>query len=314
LAQKLRNHVLDERLESLWRQLAPRQRVRGIGIRGIGFESLADQQAGLAMRVAAGAREFHVGRERHVARKLFPDEVEPVVGGPHVRAAAGHREGPGRGRERGGASLLDQANVGLVINDHLDIARAWVDFYRSRLENMQDYTQRIYGARGSMWAWEFPIGPQSELLKEGTPNWFQFELHNAAYPARMARETAQYLRDPQWAVTQAWPIVREAARFSDDYDEFKALGAEVLGCSGQGAESHRSMRETGRLKYHLLCDEDRRLREAWLIPHFLRLSEGRVTVMVDPQGVVRYVHEDALDGEGHVALSLAFLRGAAAAA
>lgn len=96
---------------------------------------------------------------------------------------------------------------------HLDIARAWVEFYRGCLENMQEYTQRIYHARGSMWAWEFPIGPRSELLKEGPPNWFQFEIHNAAYPARMARETAQHLRDPQWALAQAWPIMRETARF-----------------------------------------------------------------------------------------------------
>jgi hypothetical protein len=96
---------------------------------------------------------------------------------------------------------------------HLDIARSWVEFYRSRLETMQEYTQRIYGAKGSMWAWEFPIGPNSELLKNGTPNWFQFEIHNAAYPARMAREAAQYLRDPGWAVQFAWPIVCESARF-----------------------------------------------------------------------------------------------------
>ncbi|MGD0090893.1 MAG: hypothetical protein ABSE73_13330 [Planctomycetota bacterium] len=96
---------------------------------------------------------------------------------------------------------------------YLDIARAWVDFYRGQLEAMQEYTRRIYKAQGSMWAWEFPIGPHSELLKEGTPNWFQFEIHNAAYPARMAREAAKYLRDPQWAVAAAWPIVRETARF-----------------------------------------------------------------------------------------------------
>ena len=96
---------------------------------------------------------------------------------------------------------------------HLDIARAWVEFYRGCLETMQEYTRRIYRAKGAMWAWEYPIGPGSQLLKDGPPNWFQFEIHNAAYPARMARETAQYLRDPQWAVACAWPIVRESARF-----------------------------------------------------------------------------------------------------
>jgi hypothetical protein len=96
---------------------------------------------------------------------------------------------------------------------HLDIARSWVEFYNSQIETMREYTEDVYGARGVMWAWEFPIGPDSHLLREGTPNWCQFEIHNAAYPARMAREAALYARDPAWAEDVAWPVVRESARF-----------------------------------------------------------------------------------------------------
>jgi len=96
---------------------------------------------------------------------------------------------------------------------HFDIAKAWVEFYRGALENMQSATARIYKAKGAMWAWEFPIGPNTEFLKDGTPNWFQFEIHNAAYPARMAREASHCLRDPKWSAEIAWPVVRESARF-----------------------------------------------------------------------------------------------------
>ncbi|MFP4057756.1 MAG: hypothetical protein ACLF0G_12900 [Candidatus Brocadiia bacterium] len=96
---------------------------------------------------------------------------------------------------------------------HFDIARAWVEFYRERLESMQAYTRRIYGADGAMWAWEFPIGPDSQLLDDGFPNWCQFEIHNAAYPARMARDTARYLHEPKWTEEVAWPVIRESARF-----------------------------------------------------------------------------------------------------
>ncbi len=96
---------------------------------------------------------------------------------------------------------------------HFDVARAWVDFYRRRLDDMAAYTQRVYGAEGAMWAWEFPIGPDSRLLADGHPNWCQFEIHNAAYPARMAREASLYLRDPAWSREVAWPVVRESARF-----------------------------------------------------------------------------------------------------
>ena len=96
---------------------------------------------------------------------------------------------------------------------HFDVARAWVDFYRRSLDNMIDYTKRVYRADGAMWAWEFPIGPDSRLLDGDSPNWCQFEIHNAAYPARMAREASLYLNDPAWSREVAWPVVRESARF-----------------------------------------------------------------------------------------------------
>jgi len=96
---------------------------------------------------------------------------------------------------------------------HLDIARSWVDFYRGYLDTMRDYTRRVYKADGAMWAWEFPISPDSKLLTDESPNWCQFEIHNAAYPARMARETSLYLRDPAWTREVAFPVVEESARF-----------------------------------------------------------------------------------------------------
>lgn len=101
----------------------------------------------------------------------------------------------------------------LLRTGHHDIARAIAEFYRDRLDNMRDATRRIYSVPGVMWAWEFPIGPDSQLLRDGTPNAFQFEIHNAAYPVRMAYETGLHLRDPAWMREVAAPIARESARF-----------------------------------------------------------------------------------------------------
>lgn len=108
---------------------------------------------------------------------------------------------------------LSYLHPALLRLGHLDIARAWVESYRKDLETMRDYTRRIYGAEGTMWAWEYPIGPDSKLLTDGTPNWCQFEIHNAGYPARMAREASLHINDRQWTEEVAWPIVRESARF-----------------------------------------------------------------------------------------------------
>ncbi len=96
---------------------------------------------------------------------------------------------------------------------HLDIARAIVEFYHSRIPQQTRMTRRLYDKPGVLWAWEFPIGESDDMLAEGSPNHFQFETHNAAYPARMAYETAMAMNDPEWSKTVAWPVVRESARF-----------------------------------------------------------------------------------------------------
>jgi hypothetical protein len=96
---------------------------------------------------------------------------------------------------------------------HLDIVKAWIEFYQQTIPSMREATRRIYGADGVMWAWEYPIGKESRILPGESPNLYQFEIHNAAYPARMAWETALYLGDPAWAREVAWEVVRESARF-----------------------------------------------------------------------------------------------------
>lgn len=101
--------------------------------------------------------------------------------------------------------------------------------------------------------------------------------------------------------------IREACRFNDDLELFHALGAEVLGCSGQDAASHRLFRQACRLRYRLLSDPGRVLREAWQAPHMLRLVDGRCSYLVDPQGILRWVHHGPRPEE-HPALALEALR------
>ena len=96
---------------------------------------------------------------------------------------------------------------------HTDLARGIVEFYASRRAQMEEFTRRIWNVPGTFWAWEFPLGTHHDLLRDGAPNPFQFELHNAAYPARMAWETAQALGDPAWLREVAWPVILGGATF-----------------------------------------------------------------------------------------------------
>lgn len=104
--------------------------------------------------------------------------------------------------------------------------------------------------------------------------------------------------------------VREACAFNDHWDSFKALGAEVLGCSTQDAASHRRMSAACRLRYPLLCDVDKAMRKAWNVCGLPGLR--RATFLVDPSGTVRFVFRRQLDGEAHALRTLDFLKGASA--
>lgn len=96
---------------------------------------------------------------------------------------------------------------------HCDIGKAWIECYASHLPAMEAYTREVYGAQGTMWAWVFPIGPDSDLLREGAPNKFHYEIHNPAHVVRMAWETSCVLNDPEWSRRVAWPVVQGAAKF-----------------------------------------------------------------------------------------------------
>jgi hypothetical protein len=132
---------------------------------------------------------------------------------PDVRSPAAPMGWSGNGWPFHFPQDVSYVHPALLRLGHLDIAKAWVEFYRNQLAQTVAVTQRIYRADGAMWAWEHPIGPDTEMLKDGTPNWFQYEIHNAAYPLRMAYETSLYLHDDRWTRDVAWPVVYESARF-----------------------------------------------------------------------------------------------------
>ncbi len=99
-----------------------------------------------------------------------------------------------------------------------DTARAWCEFYHGRIGQMREYTRRVFRRRGCMWAWEFPVGenPPHVMALEGQPNVCFYELHNAAYPAKTAWDTACWENDAQFTRSVAFPVIRESACFFAD--------------------------------------------------------------------------------------------------
>jgi peroxiredoxin Q/BCP len=106
---------------------------------------------------------------------------------------------------------------------------------------------------------------------------------------------------------------REACSFRDQHQDFQDAGAEVLGVSSDSSESHRRFAARHRLPFRLLADRGGEVRRLYGVPATLGLLPGRVTFVIDGEGVVRHVFNSQLAATRHVEEALGVLRRAAGA-
>ncbi|WP_413678274.1 peroxiredoxin [Prochlorococcus sp. MIT 0916] len=92
----------------------------------------------------------------------------------------------------------------------------------------------------------------------------------------------------------------EACGFRDKYDLFKILGAEVWGINNGGTQSHLKFANKNKLQYPLLCDQNNTLRKKFGVPKALGFVEGRVTYIINSQGIIIHIFEDLLNGPAHI--------------
>lgn len=100
----------------------------------------------------------------------------------------------------------------------------------------------------------------------------------------------------------------EACAFRDGFADFQALGAQVWGVSGDDAASHQRFAARHKLPYPLLVDQGNQLRRAFGVPNTLGFLPGRVTYVIDGNGVIRHVFNNLLDGPAHRREALDALR------
>jgi thioredoxin-dependent peroxiredoxin len=93
---------------------------------------------------------------------------------------------------------------------------------------------------------------------------------------------------------------KQACAFRDDYEEFGKLDAEVIGISSDSVESHRSFAAKHRLPYTLVSDEGAKVRKLYGVPNTLGLFPGRVTYVIDREGIVRYIFSSQVGIDRHV--------------
>ena len=102
---------------------------------------------------------------------------------------------------------------------------------------------------------------------------------------------------------------KESCTFRDQYQDFQDAGAEVIGVSSDSAESHAKFASKYQLPFVLLSDRGGTVRKQYGVPATLGLLPGRVTYVIDREGVVRHVFNSQFQAAQHVSEALQALAG-----
>src|SRR5436853_7505181 len=99
----------------------------------------------------------------------------------------------------------------------------------------------------------------------------------------------------------------EARAFRDSYEVFRNAGAEVIGVSFDSVESHRQFAKEHQLPFILLSEADSILRKRYRLTTAFGLP-GRVTYIIDRQGIVRRIFFSQYTSTRHVEVALESLQ------
>lgn len=93
----------------------------------------------------------------------------------------------------------------------------------------------------------------------------------------------------------------QVCSFRDNYEVFQGLGAEVLGISADNPATHQLFSEKYRLPFSILSDHGDAVRKLYgVISSLGFLIAGRVTYIIDKQGVVRSMFSSQVRIKSHI--------------
>ena len=100
----------------------------------------------------------------------------------------------------------------------------------------------------------------------------------------------------------------EAKAFRDNYEVFTEQGAMVIGISSDSEDSHKNFCTKYDLPFTLLSDQGGKVRKLYGVPKTLGLYPGRVTYIIDKQGIIRHIFDSQLNPQQHIDEALKILK------
>jgi peroxiredoxin Q/BCP len=99
----------------------------------------------------------------------------------------------------------------------------------------------------------------------------------------------------------------QACAFRDAYQDFTDAGAVVVGVSSDDAATHAGFAEKYHLPFTLLSDRGGAAQKAFGVSKTLGLLPGRVTFVIDKDGVIRHTFNSQFLSTKHIGEALAAL-------
>jgi peroxiredoxin Q/BCP len=161
-------------------------------------------------------------------------------------------------------------------------------------------------------------GNQLKLLKKILHCETAVKVGEAAPDFELPSQTGQSVRLSQYRGRQnvvlyfypkdnTYGCIAESCGFRDMYAVFKDKGAEVIGVSSDGPASHREFAAKYKLPFVLLSDEKNEVRTLYGVPSTMGMIPGRVTYVVDKNGIVQHVFNSQFNPKSHVDQALSIL-------
>jgi len=102
---------------------------------------------------------------------------------------------------------------------------------------------------------------------------------------------------------------REACGFRDQFEVFQEAGAKIFGISADSPKSHLKFIERYRLPFSLLSDQDKKVQKQFGVSSSLfGLLPGRVTFIIDREGIIRKVFNSQFQASKHVEEAVRVIR------
>lgn len=100
----------------------------------------------------------------------------------------------------------------------------------------------------------------------------------------------------------------ETRAFGENYESILEMGAEVIGVSSDTTKSHEGFARECGAKFPLLSDRDGKVRDAYGAKSSFGMIPGRVTYVIDREGIVRHAFSSQMRPKQHVSEAVETLR------